>query len=293
MTDRDTPGANSPDPDDVPREPSKAEIDDAIRARSDATPVADRSESTDEGDAGARAEFPAAPAIDERAQPEGRRTFPPSRFAVISGSILAAIMLGLMIFTFSQDVSALVPDSNRAQVEGTARLLEDQDVAEFTDDEIDTAKDAFTTAGESRDINSGNVADALNVAKPDSVTAEQIDDMLTENDIEYSTLESMESQFRYQAFIFGGVGVVMLLGTFFYQRAKSWARYIGMFGSGFISVMYLMQVMQGGMNVITLVLTVVGIATFWAFMKGRLVELPPMPGGRPRGGGLFAPRPKQ
>lgn len=294
MTDRDPAAANSPEPDDVPREPSRAEIDDAIRAhgRSSAT---DRIESADAGhDGDVRGpvdDFGVTPGDDE--QPPARARYAPSKSAVIAGSILSALMLGLMILAWAQEPRSYLPEINRQQVEGVARILEDQDIAEYTDDQVSAAQDAFADAGSDRDMTSETAAQALNTAKPDSVTPDEIEDVLTEAKASFQTLEGLESGLRSQIILFAISGVLMAVGTVLYQRGKIWARYIAMFVSGFIAVMYIMQVLQGALNIPGIIIVVASVAAFYMFMKGRLDEAP---AARTRGAGggglssLFAPR---
>lgn len=280
MTDRDTPAADSPEPDDVPREPSKAELDDAIRAN------------------GERQDGEPAPAAIEEAP--ARASYPPSKPAVIAGAILSALMLGLMILAWTQQPKDYMPEINRQQIEGVARVLEDQDVADYTNDEVKAAQEAFADAGSGRDMTSETAAQALNTAKPDSVTAVEIDDVLSEAKASFQTLEGLESGLRSQIILFAVTGALMALGTVLYQRGKAWARYIAMFVSGFVAVMYIMQVLQGALNIPGIVIVLASVAAFYLFMKGRLDDPPaarPRAGGMGGGGGgllgsLFAPKPR-
>jgi hypothetical protein len=136
------------------------------------------------------------------------------------------------------------------------------------------------------------VAEALNSAKPDSVTAAQVEDLLAEKKASYQTTEGLEKSLRSQIILFAVTGGLMALGTVFYQRGKSWARFIGMFVAGFIAVMYVMQVVQGALNIPGLAITFASVAAFYFFMKGRL-EDPPVGvrgGGFGGLGSLFQPR---
>lgn len=307
MTDRDTPAANSPEPDDVPREPSGAEIDDAMRANgrsNDADPIepdtgddADVRGNLDEFNNRDDDGFPAAPEVSGAAP--ARVTYPPSKPAVIAGAILSALMLGLMILAWTQEPKSYMPDINHQQIEGVARVLEDQDVADYTSDEVKAAQEAFANGGSGRDMTGETAAQALNTAKPDSVTAAEIDDVLSEAQASFQTLEGLESGLRSQIILFAVTGALMALGTVLYQRGKVWARYIGMFVSGFVAVMYIMQVLQGALNIPGIIIVVASVAAFYFFMKGRLDEAPAARagGGAGRAGGglgsLFAPRPRR
>lgn len=307
MTDRDTPAANSPEPDDVPREPSRAEIDEAMRANgrssdADALEAGDDLDGARRVDADADADdsfaaAPIAPAVNDAAPV--RTKYPPSKAAVIAGAILAALMLGLMILAWTQEPKEYMPEYNRLQIQGVAQLLEDQDVAEYTSDEVTAAQEAFADAGNDRDMTSESAAQALNIAKPDSVNATEIDEVLAEAEASFQTIEGIESNLRSQIILFAVTGGLMALGAVFYQRGKIWARFVGMFVAGFTAVMYIMQVLQGALNILGMIIVIVSAAAFYLFMKGRLDE---HPAARPRGDGggrpggllstIFAPRPK-
>lgn len=296
MTDRDTPAANSPEPGDVPREPSRAELDDAIRANGSAADNSPAGSGAGEDKAELRADaagedVPVAP--DEA---PARASYPPSKAAVIAGTILSALMLALAILAWTQEPRSYMPEVNRQQIEGVARILEDQDVADYTADEVQVAQEAFAADGADRDMTSETVAQALNTAKPDSVDAAEIDDILTEAEASFQTLEGLQSGLRSQIVLFALTGGLMAVGTVFYQRGKAWARYVAMFVSGFVAVMYIMQVLQGALNIPGMIITAASVAAFYMFMKGRLDE---PPAARARGGagggfaGLFAPRSKR
>lgn len=293
MTDRDPNAANSPDPDDVPREPSRAELDDAMRTDGDVD-AARRGELAPDAAGRGPGDLSAAPAVEDAAP--ARVTYPPSKAAVIAGALLSALMLGLMILAWTQQPREYMPEYNRLQIQGVAQLLEDQDVAEYTGDEVTAAQQAFADAGNDRNMTSESAAQALNSAKPDSVTPADIDDVLAEAEASFQTLEGIESNLRSQIILFAVAGGLLALAVVFYQRGKVWARFVAMFVSGFTAVMYVMQVLQGALNILGLVIVVVSAATFYLFMKGRLDE---PPAARPRGGAgggglssLFAPRPK-
>lgn len=314
MTDRDNPAASSSDPDDfdrgqardeaahdaqssgasparfdTPHEPSKHELDEAMAGdvdRADADRIeTDRADRTDDNLLAA----PPAPDLDEPAVAPALAKRPPSKPAVIAGGILAALLLGLAILAMTQSPREFLPEVNKQMVAGVANLLEEEDVAEYTDDEVEAAQQAYADAGGDRNMNDENVADALNSAKPDSVTVDEIKEARDKHKANYASLEQMESQLRSQIILFAVTGGLMALATVFYQRGKSWARYIGMFVAGFVAVMYVMQVVQGALNIPGLVITLASVAAFYFFMKGRLED--PRPGMTGGGfGGMFAPR---
>lgn len=300
MTDRDTHAANSPEPDDVPREPSRAEIDEAMRSSGrssgdDPVEAADDVTAYDDArHADADDSFPAAPVADGTAPV--RAKYPPSKAAVIAGAILAALMLGLMILAWTQEPRDYMPEYNRLQIEGVAQLLEDQDVAEYTADEVTTAQQAFADAGNDRDMTSESAAQALNTAQPDSVNAAEIDDVLAEAEASFQTIEGIQDNLRSQIILFAVTGGLLALAVVFYQRGKVWARFVGMFVAGFTAVMYIMQVLQGALNILGLIIVITSAAAFYLFMKGRLDDHPATRARAGTGGGLlgsiFAPRQK-
>ncbi|WP_153504464.1 hypothetical protein [Cumulibacter manganitolerans] len=286
MTDRDT-AASTPDPDDVPREPSKQELD-AGRASGVESPL------DPVGAPEARHDDLAWPAgADDAPVAASATKYPPSRPAVIAGAILAAVLLALAILAAFQDPKSYMSEINKQQIAGVAQVLKDEKVADYTSAEIKTAQQSFADEGATRDMTNESAAAALNAGKPDSVTAGQIKDVLAEKKAQFQTVEALQSGLRSQIILFTLTGLLMAAGTLFYQRGKAWARYIGMFVSGFIAVMYVMQVVQGALNIPGIVITLAAIAAFYFFMKGRLEDPPaPRPGGGGFGGfgSLFAPR---
>lgn len=283
----------SPLSDDVPREPSKHELDEAMAAE------ADRGVDNADGDRRDGDHLdddllaaPPAPEDDGLTGAPVLATRPPSRPAVIAGGVLAALLLGLAILATTQSPREFLPEVNKQMVAGVANLLEQEDVAEYTDDEVEAAQQAYADAGGERNMTDENVAQALNSAKPDSVTANEIEEARDKNEANYASLEQMESQLRSQIILFAVTGGLMALATVFYQRGKSWARYIGMFVAGFVAVMYVMQVVQGALNIPGMVITLAAVGAFYFFMKGRLEDPPAgMAGGGFGGfGGMFAPR---
>ncbi|WP_106848798.1 hypothetical protein [Blastococcus sp. Marseille-P5729] len=286
------PGGASPANDDIPREPSRQELDEAMSADADRPDDAYATDvrGTDAADDDLLA-APPAPEEDLTGAPVLTKR-PPSKPAVIAGGILAALLLGLALLATTQSPREFLPEVNKQMVAGVANLLEEEDVAEYTDDEVEAAQQAYADAGGDRNMNDENVADALNSAKPESITAAEIQEARDKHNANYASLEQMESQLRSQMILFAVTGALMALATVFYQRGKSWARYIGMFVAGFVAVMYVMQVVQGALNIPGLVITVASVAAFYFFMKGRLEDPPPgMTGGGFAGfGGMFAPR---
>lgn len=290
MSDRDTSAASTPDPEDIPREPSKHELDAAMTGNG-ATPSrpANDEQIADQ-----------ATTDDDLAWPEGVDDEPvapvkhaPSKAAVIAGGILAALLLGLAILASTQDPKSYMPDINKQQVAGVAALLKDEKIAEYTDDQVKAAQKSFAEGGAGRNMTSESAADALNVAKPDSVTAKEIKDILAKKKTNFQTVDGLNSGLRSQIILFAVTGALMALGTVFYQRGKVWARFIGMFVAGFIAVMYIMQIVQGALNIPGMVISLAAVAAFYFFMKGRLEDPPVRPAGAGGGGllgGMFAPR---
>ena len=88
----------------------------------------------------------------------------------------------------------------------------------------------------------------------------QVEDLLVEKKASYQTTEGLEKSLRSQIILFAVTGGLMALGTVFYQRGKPWARFIGMFVAGFIAVMYVMQVVQGALNIPGLAITFASVA---------------------------------
>lgn len=290
MTDRDPSAANSPEPeDDVLREPSRAELDEAIRARAERAQADDRADRAEDDAAEQADALPVAPeAYDEPYEPVRRE---PSRGAVIAGAILAALLLGLTILAFTQDPRSYMTDINREQIAGVARVVEDQDIAEYNADEVRAAQEAWAAAGSDRDMTSDTAAQALNAARPDSINAGQIDDALGEIGAQFQTLQNLEDGLRSQTILFAVTGGLAALATVFYQRRQTWARVVGMFVSGFVAVMYVMQVVQGALNIPGMLLVVASVSAFYLFMKGRLDDpMPARAGGGLGLGGSFGPR---
>lgn len=289
MTDRDE--AMSPDHDDIPREPSKHELDAALNGSSAARrPATDDDAASVDADA---VDIADPIELDETSGTAAVVTYPPSKAAVIASALLAAVLLALSVLAFTQDPKDYMSDINHQQVGGLAKLLEDEKVASYSDDEVKAAQEAFKDAGAERDMTNENAAEALNSAKPDSVTADQIGDLLKEKETRFQTLENLKSGLRSQIIMFAVAGVLMAVAAVFYQRGKVWARFLGMFVAGFVAVLYVTQVVQGALNIPGLVITLAAVAAFYFLMKGRLEDRPVAAGGRPGGlgfGSLFTPR---
>ena len=302
MTDRDT-AASTPDPNDVPREPSKHELDAAMKDRASTSrdDAVDADVADDAEVSAAKRDADPLGADDDLAWPEGDDDVPvaaastthaPSRPAIIAGAILAAILLALAILAAFQDPKSYMGEINKQQVAGVAQVLKTEKIAEYTSDQVKAAQQAFADAGATRDMTNESVAQALNSAKADSVSADQVKDVLAKKKAQYQTIESLQSGLRSQIILFTVTGLLMAAATVFYQRGKTWARFIGMFVSGFIAVMYVMQVVQGSLNIPGIIITLAAVAAFYFFMKGRLDDPPVARAGGGMGGlgGLFTPR---
>ncbi|MEO6957686.1 MAG: hypothetical protein ABI137_13160 [Antricoccus sp.] len=280
----------SPDPDDVPREPSKDELEPAIA-------------------------YPSNGADDEAAAPA---VIAPKQAAWIALTILGLIMLVMMGFGISQDGKALQASYPPAQVTVTGQALAKEKIGpKFTDAEITKAGENWKAKGVTVDPSADQMAAALNsVNSEKQVTAADVSKALAANKVSLKlpTVDSLQKSILIQTVIFALLGVASLVAAWFYRQGAAWARLLGMLASGIVTLMFVMQVLQGTLSLPLIVIVIAGAAAFVFTMKGRLKERVVIAGrGGPRSpggfggfggmggggmggggllGGLFRPRPR-
>ncbi|GAB3293028.1 hypothetical protein EK0264_11960 [Epidermidibacterium keratini] len=254
----------------APREPSKYELDERAAKQDDdlaAPPVA----------------------ADETAE---RKAVPPSKWAMIFLGGLAALLLAFGILSLTQDAKALHRSIMPQQVAVVSQLLEKNDGPKLSQEQLKTAQDNWVENGDVNDPSGANLAPVINQATgasgDDEVTAERIDTLVKDNEVNLTwTMDEVQSMLNRQVAMFLIGGAVAAIALIFYRQRKGWARILGMFISGLAGIMFLMQVIQGGLNIFALLLTVAGIGAFYFLMKGRLDEGPPQRMGF---GNMFSPR---
>ncbi|PRZ32757.1 hypothetical protein CLV47_12630 [Antricoccus suffuscus] len=273
MTDRDNPtGSASEEPDDVPREPSKDELGDSVVYPADAA----------------------------EAEDDGPQTFAPKKSAWIALAVLALIMFTMTGLGLSQNSKDLQSSYVPVQVTVTAQVLKKDKVVNYTDSETKKAADKWKSMGTTITPTAAQMAEVLNASVGDKkqVTEKQVADSLKKNKVTLTipTIKELDSSIRTQTIIFGIVGLAAAAAAYFYRQGANWARMLGMFVSGLVTIMFVMQVVNGSLSIIVVAIVLSGGAAFFFLMKGRLVAPVPIGGGRPGGAGgifgsLFRPRP--
>lgn len=260
--------------DDIPREPSKAELDGAI----------------------------AWPKDKDDDATETAQTFAPKKAAWVALGVLALIMFAMAGIGLSQDAKALQRSYLPVQAQVTAQVLEKDKVVNYTKDETTKAAQRWADQGVTVAPTAAQMADALNAVVSDNkkVTEKQVSDSLKKNKVNLTvpTVDELNSSIRTQTIIFGVVALAAVAAAYFYRQGASWARMLGMFVAGLVTIMFVMQVVNGSLSALTLAIVLSGGAAFFFLMKGRLVAPAPIGGGRPGGAGggifgsLFRPRPR-
>lgn len=268
------PGEDTSDPREettsAPREPSKYELDE--RSANDSEDLA------------------APPVADDEAAE--RKAVPPSKWAMIFLGALAALLLGFGILSLTQDAKALHKSIMPTQVEYVAKLLAQNDGPKLSESQLKEAQENWVKNGDVNDPSGENLAPIINQAAgasgDDAATPEQIDKLVEDNKVNLTwTLEDVQSMLNRQVAMFLIGGAIAAIALIFYRQRKSWARIVGMFISGLAGIMFLMQIIQAGINIFALLLTVAGIGAFYFLMKGRLEEGPSQRVGF---GNMFSPR---
>lgn len=275
----------SPDPDDVPREPSKDELEPAIA-------------------------YPSGGTDDDVAAPV---TIAPKKAAWIALAVLGVIMLIMMGFGLSQDGKSLQASYPPAQVTVTSQALTKEKIGpKYTQAEITKAGENWKDQGVTVDPSAEQMASALNSVNSDKqVTADDVSKALKANKVSLKlpTVESLQKSITIQTIIFAVLGLASLVAAWFYRQGAAWARILGMVASGIVTLMFVMQVLQGTLSLPLIVIVIAGAAAFVLTMKGRLKAPIALAGrGGPRapggfggmgggiGGGLFGnlfrPRPR-
>ncbi len=274
MTDRDNPTEpGSEEPDDIPREPSKDELGDSI----------------------------SYPQNAGEAEADAPQTFAPKKPAWIALGVLALIMFTMTGLGLSQDAKDLQSSYVPVQVTVTAQVLGKDKVVNYTDSETKKAADKWKSMGTTVTPSAAQMADVLNASVGDGkqVTEKQVADSLKKNKVTLTipTIQQLDSSIRTQTIIFGVVGLAAAAAAYFYRQGANWARMLGMFVSGLVTIMFVMQVVNGSLSIIVVAIVLSGGAAFFFLMKGRLVAPVAIGGGRPGGGAggilgsLFRPRP--
>lgn len=280
----------SQDPDDVPREPSKDELEPLIS-------------------------YPSNGADDETAAPV---TLPPKQAAWIALTVLGLIMLIMMGFGISQDGKSLQASYPPAQVTVTGQALAKEKIGpKYTTAEITKAGENWKAKGVTVDPSADQMAAALNSVNSDKqVSADDVSKALKANKVSLKlpTVESLQKSITIQTIIFAVLGLAALVAAWFYRQGAAWARILGMLASGIVTLMFVMQVLQGTLSLPLIVIVIAGAAAFIFTMKGRLKQPIAIAGrGGPRApggfggfgglggggmggggllGGLFRPRPR-
>lgn len=236
---------------------------------------------------------------------ESKEPIPPSRRALIALGILGVVMFVLAGIVFGQNAATAQKQYSVAQVNVMVELLKKEKIT-FTTAQTTKMGEAWRDQGVNIDPTASQLRDLVTAQVPDKKVTEaniqtQIDKNKTEagqSPLRMPTANEIESSFRTQALIFAGLGLVVALAAFIYFRRNKWGRILGMFASGLITVMYLMQLVSGAVSLPVIVVTLAGAAAFWFTLQGRLMPLTPRPGGMGGNGfggglaGLFRPKPR-
>lgn len=254
----------------APREPSKYELDE--RSAKDSEDLA------------------APPVADGEAAE--RKAVPPSKWAMIFLGALAALLLGFGILSLTQDAKALHKSIMPQQVAVAAKYVADDGGPKLSESQLKEAQENWVKNGDVNDPSGENLAPIINQAAgasgDDAATPEQIDKLVEDNKVNLTwTLEDVQSMLNRQVAMFLIGGAIAAIALIFYRQRKSWARIVGMFISGLAGIMFLMQIIQAGINIFALLLTVAGIGAFYFLMKGRLDSGPSQRVGF---GNMFSPR---